>query len=380
MQGSTAPARLRHVLACGCLPLSTQHLCPPLTPTLSPPPSRKPRTGQPQPEAKKCSFFRFCFPTSSSPRGSWRRLPASQSFQRTSLLPPKQRACSYAAAAALAADDARCGADQGRRARRTGGAGAAGEALRLLRPQRAARPPGVRQPGLDAAPRPACRLGRGARRSCTLLRSTSSSISPPLTSFFVTGFSCGSPSPPLQVPLNSELDILDARLHELDPVVDHVCGASRECCAHCFVVVVLSAPKLIPCSMPQFVIVEAPYTFSGKRKPLHYNENKERFAAFHSKIVHVIVPDFEAPAGVTDVQVRLPMQPIPPPPRLDTALLPSITKQPPTSALNRSWRGYARLWPRAPPCAGWRRPTPATSSSPRTLTRSRAWRSSMHSR
>lgn len=163
--------------------------------------------------------------------------------------PPKQRACSYAATAALAADDACCGADQGRRARRTGGAGAAGEALRLLRPQRAARPPGVRQPGLDAAPRPACRLGRGARRSCTLLRSTSSSISPPLTSFFVTGFSCGSPSPPLQVPLNSELDILDARLHELDPVVDHVCGASRECCAHCFVVVVLSASPL-PSSSP----------------------------------------------------------------------------------------------------------------------------------
>ena len=75
------------------------------------------------------------------------------------------------------------------------------------------------------------------------------------------------------VPINSELDILDARIHELNEVVDH------------------------------FVVVEAPYTFSGKRKPLYFNENKERFAEFAHKIKHIIVEDFVPPPGVTNLQV-----------------------------------------------------------------------------
>lgn len=58
------------------------------------------------------------------------------------------------------------------------------------------------------------------------------------------------------VPINSELDILKVRLHELDSVVDH------------------------------FVIVEAPFTFSGKPKRLFFDEVKESdplFAKFLPK-------------------------------------------------------------------------------------------------
>lgn len=61
------------------------------------------------------------------------------------------------------------------------------------------------------------------------------------------------------VNLNFELDMLDVRLHELDSVVDH------------------------------FIIVESPVTFSGKPKPLHFSENKERFAKFLYKIIHIVV-------------------------------------------------------------------------------------------
>lgn len=59
-----------------------------------------------------------------------------------------------------------------------------------------------------------------------------------------------------------ELDLLDIRLHELAPAVDH------------------------------FVIVEAARTFSGEPKPLVFAENRGRFAAFDSKIIHVVVDDF----------------------------------------------------------------------------------------
>lgn len=39
----------------------------------------------------------------------------------------------------------------------------------------------------------------------------------------------------------------------------------------------------------RFIIVEANKTHSGLDKPLYYNENKDKFKEFHSKIVHVIV-------------------------------------------------------------------------------------------
>ncbi len=57
----------------------------------------------------------------------------------------------------------------------------------------------------------------------------------------------------------NELDILEARLQEMSPVV----GA--------------------------FVLVEATRTFQGALKPLHYSENKGQFAEFANRIIHVLV-------------------------------------------------------------------------------------------
>lgn len=59
----------------------------------------------------------------------------------------------------------------------------------------------------------------------------------------------------------NELDILDIRLAELDPLVDY------------------------------FVIVEATRTFTGKPKPLHYADNRQRYERYAHKIIHVIVDD-----------------------------------------------------------------------------------------
>lgn len=55
----------------------------------------------------------------------------------------------------------------------------------------------------------------------------------------------------------NELELLDIRFHELDDVVDH------------------------------FVLVESSTTFRGQPKPYIYEENKERFAKFADKIIHV---------------------------------------------------------------------------------------------
>lgn len=65
----------------------------------------------------------------------------------------------------------------------------------------------------------------------------------------------------------NELDILKIRLNVLSPVVD------------------------------KFVISEATETFSGLKKPLYYEENKEMFAEFADKIIHVVVDD--TPEGGT---------------------------------------------------------------------------------
>lgn len=56
----------------------------------------------------------------------------------------------------------------------------------------------------------------------------------------------------------NELEILDIRLHEMDPVVD------------------------------KFVIVEAVETFRGDLKPLFFKENAERFSKYRDKIIHVV--------------------------------------------------------------------------------------------
>ena len=62
-------------------------------------------------------------------------------------------------------------------------------------------------------------------------------------------------------PFFNELDLLALRLAELDSVVDY------------------------------FVISEAPVTFQGRSKPLHFAEAASRFAAYAHKIRHVIVDD-----------------------------------------------------------------------------------------
>ena len=59
----------------------------------------------------------------------------------------------------------------------------------------------------------------------------------------------------------NEMDLLEIRLNELDPVVH------------------------------KFVLVEATKTYSGKDKPLYFNENKERYKKFLPKIEHIIVDD-----------------------------------------------------------------------------------------
>lgn len=65
----------------------------------------------------------------------------------------------------------------------------------------------------------------------------------------------------------NELDILKLRLHVMNPIVD------------------------------RFVISEATETFSGLKKPLYYEENKELFQEFEDKIIHVVVDD--TPPGYT---------------------------------------------------------------------------------
>jgi len=61
----------------------------------------------------------------------------------------------------------------------------------------------------------------------------------------------------------NELDLLEIRLNVLNDVVDY------------------------------FVLTESTRTFTGKPKPLYYDENKDRFKEFSHKIRHVVVDDAE---------------------------------------------------------------------------------------
>ena len=62
----------------------------------------------------------------------------------------------------------------------------------------------------------------------------------------------------------NELELLELRLNELAGVVD------------------------------KFVIVEANETHTHQPKPLHFQENRARFSAFHDKIIYVVVDDMPA--------------------------------------------------------------------------------------
>lgn len=65
----------------------------------------------------------------------------------------------------------------------------------------------------------------------------------------------------------NELDLLELRLEILGPHVD------------------------------TFILVESHQTFSGMPKPLYYEENKERFAKWNDKIIHIVVPNIEVTDG-----------------------------------------------------------------------------------
>ena len=68
----------------------------------------------------------------------------------------------------------------------------------------------------------------------------------------------------------NELDLLDIRLHELDPWVD------------------------------RFVLVECPQTCSGNEKPLYFEENKHLFEPFLPKITHLISTPVDNPEADWD--------------------------------------------------------------------------------
>ncbi len=70
---------------------------------------------------------------------------------------------------------------------------------------------------------------------------------------------------------NGEIEILDIRLHMLYDRVD------------------------------QFIIVEAPTTFSGKAKPLYFESHKKRFSKFMDKITYFVIDDYPADSALCEL-------------------------------------------------------------------------------
>ncbi len=73
---------------------------------------------------------------------------------------------------------------------------------------------------------------------------------------------------------NGEADVLEIRLHILKDVVD------------------------------EFIIVEAPTTFSGLHKPLYFNEQKDRFAPFLDKIKYFVINDYPNDTALCELADR----------------------------------------------------------------------------
>jgi len=71
----------------------------------------------------------------------------------------------------------------------------------------------------------------------------------------------------------NELDLLELRLEMLDPYVD------------------------------QFVLIECIETFSGKQKPLYFQDNKERFSKYLHKIYHHVT--YDPPKSFEDLRQRI---------------------------------------------------------------------------
>lgn len=70
--------------------------------------------------------------------------------------------------------------------------------------------------------------------------------------------------------INDELDILDIRLHTLNSVIE------------------------------KFIVVESDKTHSGRPKPLHFQNNIQRFAEFQDKIIHLVYPAADVEPGNTN--------------------------------------------------------------------------------
>jgi hypothetical protein len=58
----------------------------------------------------------------------------------------------------------------------------------------------------------------------------------------------------------------------------------------------------------KFIVVEATLTHQGRSKPLHYDCNKERFSAYHDKIIHVVCDYLPTRQQTMDPWVRERMQ------------------------------------------------------------------------
>ena len=58
----------------------------------------------------------------------------------------------------------------------------------------------------------------------------------------------------------------------------------------------------------RFVVIEAPLTHQGRPKPLYYDENRARFAAYGDKIIHVVCDYLPTYEQVPDPWVRERMQ------------------------------------------------------------------------
>lgn len=59
-------------------------------------------------------------------------------------------------------------------------------------------------------------------------------------------------------------------------------------------------------SVDQFIIVEAPTTFSGKDKPLYFQEQKERFSKFSDKIQYFVTDNYPSDLKILELSYKSP--------------------------------------------------------------------------
>jgi beta-1,4-mannosyl-glycoprotein beta-1,4-N-acetylglucosaminyltransferase len=93
------------------------------------------------------------------------------------------------------------------------------------------------------------------------------------------------------------------------PLHRHVSGLRRRRLIDCFLFyneldLLELRLKTMHAHVDHFVVAECPLTMAGDPKPLFFAENKERFAPYLDKIVHVVIP----PAAETDYTVLMQKQ------------------------------------------------------------------------